>query len=94
MSVNNIIFAPTTTHHDAIMALTSSSVLNISVKVTSDYEVLLLIMPCSKVATKIVQVSGLRREKLCVLFHMIQIFFRGSLVVPKREMMIKRKLLL
>ncbi|KAL5261123.1 hypothetical protein ACHWQZ_G006983 [Mnemiopsis leidyi] len=32
MSVNNIIFAPTTTHHDAIMALTSSSVLNISVK--------------------------------------------------------------
>jgi len=32
MSVNNIIFAPTTTHHDAIMALTSSNVLNISVK--------------------------------------------------------------
>lgn len=40
MSVNNIIFAPTTTHHDAIMALTSSSVLNISVKVTTVYSTL------------------------------------------------------
>jgi len=32
MSVNNTIFAPTTTHHDAIMALTASNILNISVK--------------------------------------------------------------
>lgn len=33
LSVNNIIFAPTTSHHDAIMALTSSNKLSIAVKV-------------------------------------------------------------
>ena len=39
MSVNNTIFAPTTTHHDAIMALTASNILNISVKVTRCSEI-------------------------------------------------------